>query len=392
MVKLRKNMKNVNEAKQVGNLYHICTLDALVEFVIPNNELRASGKYYNKLLDTTEAISFTRDSLFVVPTYTVQNAGILFQFEVDGNKLSEKYKVRPYNGNGSNPRYREKEEVVIGPIMNFKSYVKEVRFDIKDLYSIIDDPQGIVSKLKKVYSYLGSIECKRVELPFLDEDDWSVLFSKTKSNFQINTLEDLIKLLESFTGDTLKSLDLLLKKIDTLDLFFDNIHSLGYDDIKILLEKHPAWKKKLHLLLPSLLDYSNRDLDLIEFLLNNNYVDIDFKDSDGNTMLNNACIKGFDTGTIAFLVEHGANVNSKNKLGLTPLMNHVLSKPTSSRTIEYLLDHGAKVNEQDNEGNTALHYACMHNCPFSIINCLIKNGADKELKNNVGKEPMYYLE
>ncbi len=111
--------------------------------------------------------------------------------------------------------------------------MRKVRFDVKDLYSIIDDPQNIVSQLKQVYSYLGSIECKRVELPFLDKDDWSVLFSKTKSNFQINTLEDLIKLLESLTGDKVKSLDLLLKKIDTLDLFFDNINSLGYEDIKI---------------------------------------------------------------------------------------------------------------------------------------------------------------
>ncbi len=234
MVKLyRKEKENINESKQVGTLYHICTLDALVKFIIPNNELRASGKYYNKLLDTYEAISFTRDSLFVVPTETVRNAGILFQFEIDGNKLSEKYKVKPYNGNGENPKYREREEVVIGPITDFKSYVRKVRFDVKDLYSIIDDPQNIVSQLKQVYSYLGSIECKRVELPFLDKDDWSVLFSKTKSNFQINTLEDLIKLLESLTGDKVKSLDLLLKKIDTLDLFFDNINSLGYEDIKI---------------------------------------------------------------------------------------------------------------------------------------------------------------
>lgn len=124
MVKLVKKGL-IQEAKQVGNLYHVCTLDAFVNYIIPDNELRASGKYYNQLLDTKEAISFTRDPLFVVPTETVMNSGILFQFVIDGNKLSEKYKVIPYNGNRGNPRYREKEEVVVGPIKNFKSYIKK---------------------------------------------------------------------------------------------------------------------------------------------------------------------------------------------------------------------------------------------------------------------------
>jgi ankyrin repeat protein len=138
---------------------------------------------------------------------------------------------------------------------------------------------------------------------------------------------------------------------------------------------------------------SNKDDEhLAEFLLDNNYVvDIDFKDSDGNTMLSNACIEK-DTDAIMFLVEHGASVNSKNKLGLTPLMNLVLSEPTSSNTIEYLLDHGAKVNEQDNEGNTALHYALLHHCPFSIVQYLIRKGADTELKNKYGMTPLQYSE
>ena len=256
MVKLRKNMKNVNEAKQVGNLYHVCTLDALVEFIIPNNELRASGKYYNKLLDTTEAISFTRDSLFVVPTYTVQNAGILFQFVVDGDKLSEKYKVVPYNGNGDDPRYREKEEVVIGPITNFKSYVKEVRFDIKDIYYLSNHSGELIGDLKEVKTYLGSIPCKRAELPSLDENDWSILFAKTKSKFKVNSLDDLMGILEKSKGlGNRDKDDLFFNTIDTVDLFFDNFFSYTKKEIETILKEQPSWKKKIYLILPSLLEW-----------------------------------------------------------------------------------------------------------------------------------------
>ena len=198
------------ESKQVGTLYHVCTIDAFVNRIIEDNELgtennlHASGKYHNDLLDTYDAVSFTRDPLFVVPTWTVQGADILFQFVVDGNKLSEHYKITPYNGNyyiddddekHSDPKLFEKEEVVIGPIDNFKSYIKEVRFDLKALgerlISYRDD-------IKEIKEYLGSIPCKRKQLPFLQED-WSIDYKKTSkedSLYKIKTLDDLLKYID----------------------------------------------------------------------------------------------------------------------------------------------------------------------------------------------------
>ena len=387
MVKLVKK-ELINEAKQVGNLYHVCTLDAFVNYIIPDNELRASGKYYNQLLDTKEAISFTRDPLFVVPTETVMNSGILFQFVIDGNKLSEKYKVIPYNGNKGNPRYREKEEVVVGPIKNFKSYIKKVGFDIKNIYYFTNSTE-VLSKLRQVKSYLDPILCKRIDLPFLQEDDWSVLFTKTKNKFQIDTLDDLIEVLETRDSRD-KLLDHLFDKIDTIDLFFNNIHSYSYDEIDKLLKEHPAWRKKLDLLFPSLLSYDGeRDLDLASFFVKKGYIDINQVDKDGNTYLSRVCEDG-DIDNIYFFLDHGADVNQKNKDGITPLMNFILSKPSNDLMIDTLISYGAKINEQDKQGNTALHYAVIHDCPMVVVKSLLNNGADKNIRNNSGMLPMDY--
>ena len=148
MVKLNK--KYVVEAKQVGTLYHLCTLDDL-EYIIPRDTLKSSGLYYNKLLHTDKAISFTRDKNFFVDVPKMAHSPVLIQFVVDGDKLSENYKITPYNDFYTrqntqddkvilpqsplpyNPKFLEKEEVVIGPITNFSNYIKSIRVIVNEL-------------------------------------------------------------------------------------------------------------------------------------------------------------------------------------------------------------------------------------------------------------------
>ena len=97
MVKLIKK-ELVNEAKQVGKLYHVTTLDSLMQYIIPTDTLSSSGKYKNWILGgRTDVVSFTRDKRFVVKTNTNVMARVIYSFEVDGDKLSEKYRILPYN-------------------------------------------------------------------------------------------------------------------------------------------------------------------------------------------------------------------------------------------------------------------------------------------------------
>lgn len=132
----------VNESKQVGELYHVCSLEAYLKYIKPNNELKASGNFNNWLHNgDTNYISFTRNKRYVPDSIGVNFANVLIQLVIDGDKLSNNYKIEPYNdfafdsdgkiNNDYSKRYgTESEEIVKGPIKNISKYIKEIRFDI----------------------------------------------------------------------------------------------------------------------------------------------------------------------------------------------------------------------------------------------------------------------
>ena len=139
ITKLERAFNLLNEAKQVGTLYHVCTLEAYLKYILPNDELKASGKYYNYLYKRDDVISFTRDKYFTVDVEDItSNVGIILQLVIDGDRLSEKYKIGPYNSMAyadpdiqeTSPEFREMEECVIGPIKNISKYIKDIYFDV----------------------------------------------------------------------------------------------------------------------------------------------------------------------------------------------------------------------------------------------------------------------
>ena len=123
------------EEKQVGILYHFTYLYSMLE-IIDSDILgdKSLGKY--------NEISFTRDKNFYKRTKIVP---VECCFIVDGNKLSNKYKIKPYQWNSAHfsqhsnnlksPKSGkiedQMEEVVYGYISDFNKYVKSIIiFDI----------------------------------------------------------------------------------------------------------------------------------------------------------------------------------------------------------------------------------------------------------------------
>lgn len=167
MVKLvRKQM--ISEAKQVGSLYHVCSLDALANYIAPTDTLKGSGKYKNWMLGgRNDVVSFTRNKRFVVKTEGIKESIVLFNFKCDGDKLSEKYKVIPYNDFAydvdtgekdlKNALYDykslESEEVVVGSITKFSTYVESVRFNA--VLRNFDDIHSVRNLLEKCVAYLN---------------------------------------------------------------------------------------------------------------------------------------------------------------------------------------------------------------------------------------------
>ena len=371
----------IKEGKQVGNLYHVCTLDAFVNRIIEDKELgtkdnlHSSGKYKNALLKTYDAVSFTRDPLFVVPTWTVQGAQILFQFVIDGDKLSDRYKITPYNGNytdselHTHPKYFEKEEVVIGPITNFKSYIKEVRFDIKNL--IFKDTTDVIEDLEKVKEYLGSIKCTRTTLPFLD-DDWGHNYKKTSKEYElykVKTLDELITLLNSIEDIS------IMDYVDTKDLFNKYMSDLSENQIDNILKEHPNWLNisDFDSLISTAIRYNS--LPIMKLCVKNG-ADINkpYKSLFTQTPLYASC-QQHKWDIALWLLDHGADPNIKNKFGnKTPLMATL--PYLNVEVIKSLLEHDASVENID---ASLIYSYCITNGASDstkVLKLLLEHGLD----------------
>lgn len=141
----------------------------------------------------------------------------------------------------------------------------------------------------------------------------------------------------------------------------------------------------LHLFL-SFEDWYEDVVEITEILLIYG-LPLDGVNDEGYTPLHSAILLGYPK-IIPFLLERGANVNTKCKsLGMTPLMEAVEGDfPQTVRNIELLLSKGAKINAQCKYGWTALHIACRNNDYDSIV-CLIQRGADISIVNKDGHTP-----
>lgn len=159
-------------------------------------------------------------------------------------------------------------------------------------------------------------------------------------------------------------------------------------------------------------------LDNVKYLLDMG-ADINTKDGNGKTPLHIASSQMTNTdryereSLVKFLLDRGADTNSRDDNGKTPLYyssNYDLktyynfrNDPTSrSRTVipdcngldvldamKLLVERGADINPIDNEGRTPLHYIVRNVCG-DVITFLLEHGVDINIKDHEGKTPIYY--
>ena len=71
-------------------------------------------------------------------------------------------------------------------------------------------------------------------------------------------------------------------------------------------------------------------------------------------------------------------------------MNDLLfANNLTEESLKFLIASGADINTKNSEGKTPLNCAC-YNDKFNIVKILIENGADINTKNSESKTPLNY--
>lgn len=123
--------------------------------------------------------------------------------------------------------------------------------------------------------------------------------------------------------------------------------------------------------------------------LPNSYIDLSLRDPglvsrQAPVILWKAARSG-DFKRVQSLISNGADVNSKNEDGLTPL--HVAAVRNRGAVVKLLIDHGADVNTKTEDGQTLLHHVAREGY-VNIFKLLIDSGSDLSARDNAMRTPL----
>ena len=370
------------EAKQVGLLYHVCTLDAYLKYIKPKDVLSASGGYTNHLYGGNEFVSFTRDQFFAVNTNAVNRSDVLVQLVIDGNKLSEKHKVAPYNdfaydfkGNIVNndkgvESQREKEEVVRGPIENISNYITEYRVDFRDL------TEDTLNDLKSS----GLIEKDAIYFPFAKNvyrsNDEIHAFIKQKNISLGEPLEFIIDFLEEYANQN--------SIVD--DAFshdeYKAYHVIG--DLLINFDVNKNYPKYGYLLQHYMSFYEQGDSPIIAVILSRDADLFPESGMDFTALLFRMPLSQLDKDAAAIIgaMFRFSHLDPNHLVrGRDSLLSKAISMGMKETFDVILKQKKVNVNTQNSDGSTALFKAAESGDTY-FTKALLKKGADPTIKNN----------
>ena len=131
-------IKRILEAKQVGTIYHYTSIHYLTDIC----ETDTLCKYYtnqpsdiDKIIQNKSGVqSFTRRNDLLNANWSVGGTDV--KFVVDGDLLSNYYRIEPVNALLSKERFEAEERVYAFKIENFSKFVIGVEISRKALYNI----------------------------------------------------------------------------------------------------------------------------------------------------------------------------------------------------------------------------------------------------------------
>ena len=129
----------------------------------------------------------------------------------------------------------------------------------------------------------------------------------------------------------------------------------------------------------------NGDIIQLKFLLQNG-ADINSKDDSGWTNLHHAAFND-NVEVLAFLIRNGANKDSKDNLGRSAL-NYV-AELGNLAVVKLLLHCGSEIDSIDNNGKGPIHHLVTKNGTLEVLKLLLQHGANINIKDNSGGSPLH---
>lgn len=145
----------------------------------------------------------------------------------------------------------------------------------------------------------------------------------------------------------------------------------------------PEYTLNLELLEEALRGDITKVLDLLQ-----RGADVNTKDSAGWTPLMIACDNGH-SDLAALLIHHDADIHAKDNKGKTAIM--YACECGHKRVAELLIKHKAKTHEKDKSERNSLIHACEHG-HTQIVKLLIRNKADINTRSGGGWTPITFAE
>ena len=119
----------------------------------------------------------------------------------------------------------------------------------------------------------------------------------------------------------------------------------------------------------------------------NQGADVNARDRYGLTPLMFAAQYNQDSKVVATLLEAGANLNARNRYGWVSLL-YAAASNRNPEVVGVLLKAGAHINARDRYGLTPLMFAASSNQSAEVISTLLKAGAQVNAQDAAGLSPL----
>ncbi len=137
--------------------------------------------------------------------------------------------------------------------------------------------------------------------------------------------------------------------------------------------------------LPLMIVCESGSIEIIEFVLSIQGIDVNIVNKDIETALHLAAMNG-NAAIIELLLNRGIEINRSNNMHRTAL--HIAALYDNLEAVQLLVDRGVEVDATDQDGETALHIAAATNTA-DMVEALLRGNADIDAPGNEGRTALH---